>query len=108
MFAPGIYTADSTPWRKLLSAMMSFFQRNISRSDDDLAKDPERLAELVRPVCESLIREMDYPGCPQPKEESIDALLELMYKRAAQLEIPLDNPRSAHAFRLGFTLGLAR
>nr|ULA45397.1 (-)-trichoacorenol synthase NsTAS [Nectria sp. HLS206] len=103
-----LHTAATPPWRRLLSVLRGFFARKHIRlvDDDDLAKQPERLASLCRPICAEMLEQLSYPGAPQLKAEAVEALLEYMYRRAVEMGVPLDTPISAKGFRLGYAEGL--
>ncbi|KAI0124138.1 longiborneol synthase [Xylariales sp. AK1849] len=53
-----------------------------------------------------MLRELNYQGAPRLKDKDVEALLELMHKRAVEIGLPLDNPLSAKGFRLGYAEGL--
>ncbi|KAK1597418.1 longiborneol synthase [Colletotrichum navitas] len=98
--------AAGNPLFRMLSSLWGLFSPKRIRLEDDLAAAPDRLASLVKPICTDMLKELRYPGVPQIKEESVEALLQYMYKRAVEIGYPLDTPISAKAFRLGHSLGL--
>ncbi|KAK6214998.1 longiborneol synthase [Colletotrichum tabaci] len=98
----------ANPVFRILSSLWGLLAPKRIRLEDDLAKEPERLASLVKPICTDMLEELSYPGVPKLKRESVEALLKYMYKRAVDIGYPLDTPISAKAFRLGYSLGLAR
>ncbi|EFQ27817.1 longiborneol synthase [Colletotrichum graminicola] len=98
--------AAGSPMFRMLGSLWGMFSPKRTRSEDDLATAPERLASLVKPICTDMLKGLRYPGVPQIKEESVEALLQYMYKRAVEIGYPLDTPISAKAFRLGHSLGL--
>lgn len=108
MVASSIHAADMTLCQRLLNSLTGLFAVNHIRLNDDLVKEPERLASLVGPICAQMLAQLNYPGAPQLKGEAVEALLEYMYKRAVQIGVPLDTPISARGFRLGYAEGLAR
>ncbi|KAK1984021.1 longiborneol synthase [Colletotrichum cereale] len=106
---PGAHDAAvsvANPLFRMLGSLWGLFAPKRIRLEDDLAKAPEKLATLVKPVCTDMLKELRYPGVPQLKKESVEALLKYMYKRAVDIGYPLDTPISAKAFRLGYSLGL--
>lgn len=109
--SPGAHAAAVSgmhPWLRMLSSLWGMLSPKSVRLEVDLAKEPERLASLVKPICTQMLKDLNYPGVPQLNGEAIDALLRYMYKRAVEIGVPLDTPMSAKAFRLGYSLGLAR
>lgn len=74
--------------------------------DEDLAKDPKRLASICGPINARMIKEMNYSGAPVLKAEAVESLLEYMYRRSVEFGVPLDTPISSKGFRLGYSLGL--
>ncbi|KAI6783985.1 Trichodiene synthase [Emericellopsis cladophorae] len=74
--------------------------------EDDLSKNPKRLAAVCRPVCQDMLEQLNYPGAPVLKAESVEALLEYMYTRAVEIGVPLNTRISAKGFRLGYAEGL--
>ncbi|GKT64788.1 longiborneol synthase [Colletotrichum tofieldiae] len=109
--SPGAHDAAvsaANPLLRILGSLWGLLVPKRIRLEDDLAKTPARLASLVKPICTDMLAELNYPGVPQLKKESVEALLKYMYKRAVDIGYPLDTPISAKAFRLGYSLGLAR
>ncbi|GJC88420.1 hypothetical protein ColLi_11258 [Colletotrichum liriopes] len=109
--SPGAHDAAvsaANPLLRILGSLWGLLVPKRIRLEDDLAKTPARLASLVKPICTDMLGELNYPGVPQLKKESVEALLKYMYKRAVDIGYPLDTPISAKAFRLGYSLGLAR
>ncbi|OLN81001.1 Trichodiene synthase [Colletotrichum chlorophyti] len=111
--SPGVHAAaaaaaasTTSPWLKILSSLWGMLAPKRIRLEDDLAKEPKRLASLVAPICEKMLQQLNYPGAPQLKGEAVEALLEYMYKRAVEIGVPLDTPISAKGFRLGYAEGL--
>ncbi|KAK1972291.1 longiborneol synthase [Colletotrichum sublineola] len=100
--------AAASPLFRMLSSLWGLFAPKRIRLEDDLASAPDRLASLVKPICTDMLKGMKYPGAPQLKKESVEALLKYMYERAVDIGYPLDTPISAKAFRLGYSLGLVR
>ncbi|KAK2011370.1 longiborneol synthase [Colletotrichum eremochloae] len=98
--------AATSPLFRMLSSLWGLFAPKRIRLEDDLASAPDRLASLVKPICTDMLKGMKYPGAPQLKKESVEALLKYMYERAVDIGYPLDTPISAKAFRLGYSLGL--
>lgn len=110
MYRPGLYTASS-PWHRLLgrllSSLRSFFAPKLLHGvESDLSKEPKRLVAICRPICADMLNQLKYPGAPQLKGESVEALLEYMYRRAVEIGVPLNTPISAKGFRLGYAEGL--
>ena len=111
MHAKGLHTASS-PWNRLLVRLFSSLKLMLTRPmntityDTDLSKDPKRLAQICRPICADMLRQLQYPGAPQLKGESVEALLEYMHRRAVEMGVPLNTPISAKGFRLGYAEGL--
>ncbi|KAF6838597.1 hypothetical protein CPLU01_02398 [Colletotrichum plurivorum] len=78
----GFHTAASSLTSSLLSYMWGLLPSKNAWQDDDLAKNPERLASIVKPICTRFLGELNYPGAPQLEAEAVEALLQYMYKRA--------------------------
>jgi hypothetical protein len=91
---------------KVIDSLLNFFIGNPIPLDDDLAKDPERLASLAKPLYVEMISQLNYPGAPKLKDEAVEVLLDQMHKRAIEIGVPLDTPISLKGFRLGYTWGL--
>ncbi|KAK7414583.1 hypothetical protein QQX98_006611 [Neonectria punicea] len=100
MFNFSIHTAATALWD-------IFFRNDVVLDDELLAKEPERLASLVGPICAQMLEQLNYPGAPKLKGEAVEALLEYMHKRAVEIGVPLDTAISAKGFRLGYAEGLA-
>ncbi|KAK7416294.1 hypothetical protein QQZ08_012068 [Neonectria magnoliae] len=83
MFNFSIHTAATALWGV-------FFRNDVVLDDEFLAKEPERLASLVGPICAQMLEQLNYPGAPKLKGEAVEALLEYMHKRA--VEIGLAHP----------------
>lgn len=98
-----VMTAQCKP---IDSLEKKFSVSNLIPVDDDLSKDPERLASLVGPLCVQMLSHLNYPGAPKLKDEAIAALLDYMLKRATEIGVPLDTPISSKGFRLGYAEGL--
>ncbi|GKT41709.1 uncharacterized protein ColSpa_01890 [Colletotrichum spaethianum] len=101
--SPGAHDAAvsaANPLLRILGSLWGLLAPKRIRLEDDLAKTPARLASLVKPICTDMLQELHYPGVPQLKKESVEALLKYMYKRAVDIGYPLDTPVSAKAFRL--------
>ncbi|KAK2002929.1 longiborneol synthase [Colletotrichum falcatum] len=107
---PGAHDAAvavGNPLFRVLGSLWGLLSPKRIRLEADLPTAPERLAPLVKPICTDLLKGLRYPGVPQLKQDSLEALLDYMYKRAVEIGYPLDTPISAKAFRLGYALGLA-
>ncbi|RFU75738.1 longiborneol synthase [Trichoderma arundinaceum] len=100
------HTAASSVWRRVFNTLKQLFPRNYSRIDQNLAKEPRRLASLVGPICADMLNQLNYPGAPVLKAEAVEGLLEYMHKRAIEFDVPLNTPISAKGFRLGYAEGL--
>ncbi|KAK1494742.1 longiborneol synthase, partial [Colletotrichum tamarilloi] len=92
------------PWLRMLSSVWGMCAPKRIRLEDDLAKEPKRLAALCKPICKQMLEDLKYPGVPRVKRESVEALLKYMHKRAVEIGWPLDTPLSQKGFRLGFSL----
>ncbi|KAI0533684.1 longiborneol synthase [Xylaria digitata] len=68
--------------------------------------ETERIAAAFRPICVSMLEELQYEGTPRPSNQAIESLLALMHERAIQIGVPLDTPISYKGFWLGFSEGL--
>ncbi|KAL0935074.1 uncharacterized protein CTRU02_209665 [Colletotrichum truncatum] len=108
----GVYDAATLPassWLRTLRSLWGLASPIISpQFDDDLSQDPKKLASAVQPICAQMLGQLNYPGAPQLKAEAVEALLEYMYRRAVEMDVPLDTPISAKGFRLGYAEGLIR
>jgi hypothetical protein len=93
---------------RLLTALKRFLTTSALPQliEDDLSKNPKRLAALCRPVCQDMLEQLNYPGAPVLKTEAVEALLEYMYRRAVDIGVPLNTRISAKGFRLGYAEGL--
>lgn len=100
----GAAVSVAQPWLRMLSSVWGMCAPKRIRLEDDLAKDPQRLAALCKPICKQMLKDLKYPGAPQVKRESVEALLKYMHKRAVEIGWPLDTPLSQKGFRLGFSL----
>lgn len=98
--------ATTSAWHRIYSSLSGILFRNSIRLEDDLNKEPKRLASLVGPICAQMLTQLRYPGAPQLKGEAVEALLEYMYTRAVEIGVPLDTPISSKGFRLGYAEGL--
>ncbi|KAF6806265.1 hypothetical protein CMUS01_14412 [Colletotrichum musicola] len=101
----GFHSAASS-LTSLLSYMWGLLPSKNAWQDDDLAKNPERLASIVKPICTRFLGELNYPGAPQLEAEAVEALLQYMYKRAVKIDVPFDTPDSSRGFYVGFSEGL--
>ncbi|KAL6413310.1 longiborneol synthase [Ilyonectria robusta] len=98
--------ATTSAWHRIYSSLSGIFFRNSIRLEDDVNKEPKRLASVVGPICAQMLAQLRYPGAPQLKGEAVEALLEYMYTRAVEIGVPLDTPISSKGFRLGYAEGL--
>ncbi|KAH7001267.1 longiborneol synthase [Ilyonectria destructans] len=98
--------ATTSAWQRIYSSLSGILFRNSIRLEDDLTREPKRLASLVGPICAQMLTQLRYPGAPQLKGEAVEALLEYMYTRAVEIGVPLDTPISSKGFRLGYAEGL--
>ncbi|KAI3531364.1 longiborneol synthase [Colletotrichum filicis] len=105
--SPGLHGAAvsaAQPWLRMLSSVWGLCAPKRIRLEDGPAKDPQRLAQQSKVICKQMLEDLNYPGVPQLKRESVEALLKYMHKRAVEIGWPLDTPLSQKGFRLGFSL----
>ncbi|KAF9878622.1 hypothetical protein CkaCkLH20_04114 [Colletotrichum karsti] len=104
----GAHDAAANAASSIIDSLWGYVSTSSNKTldDDELVNDPKRLASAVRPICTRMLGQLNYPGAPVLKAESVEALLEYMYKRAVEMGVPLDTPISAKGFRLGYAEGL--
>lgn len=97
-------TGTSSLWRDWFRNAMARNPKLLT--EDNLAKDPERLLKICTPLCERLLKATNYPGAPVINPDNIESLLQYMYKRAVKIGLPLNTPLSSKGFHLGYSMGL--